>query len=904
MKTFATLQKRRTHQMDSPPPITTQGPRSAMNRPSPRARLPALLLWLCLGMQPTAQAAPFSTDVPLDASDTLGEACDHDFFLKRGSEIVESRETDSSWTLRGYYPGEPQRSSSWISVAELEPTTLRVEVESTGLFQEHRAPVIREIAVTTYKGKTFPLLGDAVAQWKSTRGCTERKVVRKTLDLSRGKATTKESWQPHGASHTLRLHGLGRAPITFAVDAAEGTSATKTLDLRPYLLDAPSGPGGILTLECVTCRTAEQSPRSGPSVVTLFADLPAARRLAMAVARLEELGKLNNHLGFDKGLLDKARREVQAAEADVAARLAEDRGIRKAMQATLQPRTAEPSLLERAKKVVGLQNDSNASVPAWHQFIAETTAGVLRDWIEAGREPAPPEVPLPQFPGALRLQQEKWETNKEFEARVEAARAERAREIERLQTAYRADVEARNAVIQRINEQMLQRTREARHRKVRIVWHALAQARPEITSALAGIDPDSGALFADIAMPGGQPVRYEFRGASPALRRMFFERPQGILLRPVFDVQDDASFGISRFTLNGDDESLDGQPVLEQQRAQMRTRTVVEIPRITLTDPVAQQSAILVDGDQVERIMYREENKTLRKHLDDMRTEQERAVAEESRRASAETERLRAEAEALRKRQTELEQQLRAAGRADAQGQSRGFTGRAIVVGNSAYPGGARLANAVGDAQAIAAKLRGMGFEVVQVTDTHRAALVLALAEFARQSTGADVTLLFYAGHGVQVDGTNYLLPVDLDPGDAAHVALEGISLNSVIRQYLPGKARLVFLDACRDNPFTQASTRGGGRGLAPTNAIEGTLIAYATRDGQVALDGNGRHSPFTTALLEHLEDPDDIAVILRKVREKVMRDTQGRQQPWEYGSLTGGALVLSAARNRSGEAR
>ena len=91
------------------------------------------------------------------------------------------------------------------------------------------------------------------------------------------------------------------------------------------------------------------------------------------------------------------------------------------------------------------------------------------------------------------------------------------------------------------------------------------------------------------------------------------------------------------------------------------------------------------------------------------------------------------------------------------------------------------------------------------------------------------------------------------------------------------------------------ASNRGVTRGLAPISVSEGTLISYSTKDGQVAQDGDGKNSPFTTALLEHIGDPDDIAVVLRKVREKVMKDTGNKQQPWEYGSLTGGALVLSA---------
>jgi len=128
-------------------------------------------------------------------------------------------------------------------------------------------------------------------------------------------------------------------------------------------------------------------------------------------------------------------------------------------------------------------------------------------------------------------------------------------------------------------------------------------------------------------------------------------------------------------------------------------------------------------------------------------------------------------------------------------------------------------------------------------------------------------------------------------------VELHGISLNSVVDRFLPGKTKLVFLDACRDNPLLQLASRSVSRGLAPISVSQGTLISYATKDGSVAADGNGENSPFTKALLQHIDTPEDIAVVLRRVRDQVMRDTDGQQQPWEYGSLSGGSLILSAIR-------
>lgn len=219
----------------------------------------------------------------------------------------------------------------------------------------------------------------------------------------------------------------------------------------------------------------------------------------------------------------------------------------------------------------------------------------------------------------------------------------------------------------------------------------------------------------------------------------------------------------------------------------------------------------------------------------------------------------------------------------------------ALVIGNSSYPGSARLDNPANDANSISQMLRGMGFSVTTVIDTNRQKLVQSMTNFRRTAADADISLLFYAGHGVQIFGTNYILPIDIDQSDPAQATIQGVSLNSVVENFLPGKTKLVFLDACRDNPMQRTNDRSISRGLAPISAAEGTLISYATKDGQTAADGAGsKNSPFTQALLEHLNEPQDIAVILRKVREKVMKATGGKQQPWEYGSLTGGELVLS----------
>ncbi len=218
----------------------------------------------------------------------------------------------------------------------------------------------------------------------------------------------------------------------------------------------------------------------------------------------------------------------------------------------------------------------------------------------------------------------------------------------------------------------------------------------------------------------------------------------------------------------------------------------------------------------------------------------------------------------------------------------------ALVIGNANYPGSARLTNPTNDSRAISKKLSSLGFQVTTIENGDRDTFVKELAQFQKRAAKSQVTILFYSGHGMQLDGVNYLIPTNIDPGQPNSLKLQSISMDSIIDTYLPGKTRLVFLDACRDNPLIGSSTRGYSRGLAPMQVPSGTLIAYATKDGGVAEDGKGQFSPFTQALLEFIDDPEDIALVLRKVRERVMRETGGRQQPWDYGSLTGGSLILS----------
>lgn len=261
-----------------------------------------------------------------------------------------------------------------------------------------------------------------------------------------------------------------------------------------------------------------------------------------------------------------------------------------------------------------------------------------------------------------------------------------------------------------------------------------------------------------------------------------------------------------------------------------------------------------------------------------------------------------AELDAVRQQLAQLQAQMQAqtaaqrGERAPAAGPR--LQARALVIGNGRYAHLGTLPNPGRDAEAMAAKLRSFGIEVDLVLDADRNALVQALATYQQRAAGADVNILFYAGHGLQVGGVNYIVPVDMrgDGATVGSVRLTGVSLEDML-EYLPAKTRIVFLDACRDNPVARSlvATRSvAGVGLAPVQGTTGTLISYATKDGAVAEDGRGRHSPYTEALLAHLDLPLDIAVVLRRVREAVMSATGNRQQPWEYGSLVGDELVLS----------
>src|SRR5215831_11246640 len=220
----------------------------------------------------------------------------------------------------------------------------------------------------------------------------------------------------------------------------------------------------------------------------------------------------------------------------------------------------------------------------------------------------------------------------------------------------------------------------------------------------------------------------------------------------------------------------------------------------------------------------------------------------------------------------------------------------ALVIGNSSYASVAALPNPKRDAEAVTAALRNVGFQsVTMIADAGRETLVKALGEFAREADGADWALIYFAGHGIEVAGTNYLIPVDARLVSDRDVSAEAISLDQIMT-YVEGAKRLrvVILDACRENMFLakmlrKDPSRSIGRGLVRYEPAPGSIVVFAAKEGQIALDGNASNSPFATAFLKNLKVPKlDVRRLFDLVRDDVMEMTGRRQQPFAYSSVSG----------------
>jgi hypothetical protein len=226
----------------------------------------------------------------------------------------------------------------------------------------------------------------------------------------------------------------------------------------------------------------------------------------------------------------------------------------------------------------------------------------------------------------------------------------------------------------------------------------------------------------------------------------------------------------------------------------------------------------------------------------------------------------------------------------------------ALVIGNGAYRSVPALPNPPNDAGDVAAALKRLGFEVTLIANASFDEMRRGLIALGRDAAGADMATVYFAGHGMEINGENWLIPVDAELKRDTDAANEAISLQSVMMQVSSTTSLgLVILDACRNNPFAAKMNRSlavraaVSGGLGHIEPVGNVLVAYAARDGTTALDGNGRNSPFTAALLRNIEAPGvEVTFVFRNVRDDVMEATRNEQQPFVYGSLSRKAIYLA----------
>ena len=217
----------------------------------------------------------------------------------------------------------------------------------------------------------------------------------------------------------------------------------------------------------------------------------------------------------------------------------------------------------------------------------------------------------------------------------------------------------------------------------------------------------------------------------------------------------------------------------------------------------------------------------------------------------------------------------------------------ALVIGQSAYRSVPALPNPANDARAVTQLLTDSGFEVSTASDLSQSQMRETVSEFAGKvaAKGADtVALVFYAGHGLQIYGENFLVPIDIDVKREADIPIQAVRLNDILNTLtsVPSKMRILMLDACRNNPFPDLKTAGSGLALVDAKiGAPGTFLSFSTSPGAVAEDGSGSNSPYKTALLTAGKEQIPIEETFKRVRLAVNKVTEGRQTPWDSSSLT-----------------
>ncbi|MBI9067331.1 MAG: peptidylprolyl isomerase [Salinivirgaceae bacterium] len=212
----------------------------------------------------------------------------------------------------------------------------------------------------------------------------------------------------------------------------------------------------------------------------------------------------------------------------------------------------------------------------------------------------------------------------------------------------------------------------------------------------------------------------------------------------------------------------------------------------------------------------------------------------------------------------------------------------ALVIGNSNYTTGGALKNPVNDANLMATTLQQLGFDVIKTTNSTKAQMDKAVLDYARRLVDCDVALFYYAGHGMQLNGVNYLIPIDATLQDELSLEYEAVNVGEIVQkfEYYPDNLNIVILDACRDNPIKSFS-RGGSRGFKAISARSETLIAFATREGETAADGSGNNGLFTEQLVKQMKKPLQIEDVFKQTRKAVLQKSNYKQSPQEWSMLT-----------------
>ncbi|RLJ59236.1 putative caspase-like protein [Litoreibacter meonggei] len=241
------------------------------------------------------------------------------------------------------------------------------------------------------------------------------------------------------------------------------------------------------------------------------------------------------------------------------------------------------------------------------------------------------------------------------------------------------------------------------------------------------------------------------------------------------------------------------------------------------------------------------------------------------------------------------------------QAQESGVERVALVIGNGAYENVAELKNPPNDSADLAAALTAVGFEVLLHTDQTQGSMLNTLRDFRRRASRAEIALVYFAGHGIEIDRQNYLLPVDAVLETDSDVNFEAVKLETMIFSASGAKQlSMVIVDACRNNPFAASMSRSTasrsiGHGLSSVEPTKNTLVAFAAKEGTTAADGTGRNSPYANALVAALGQPNlEVGLMMRKVREDVLQLTGGLQEPAVYGALPAEQIFLNDTRSLS----